>query len=113
MFLTRRKKFKKVVIIYKFTAELELLQNFFKDLLTTDLDEFKTDETKQYYAGQIQSTSMGIDLSIADVMVMYNIDHSAVTYQQVLERLKHTDREKIVRIYYFTTENGIDNQVLG
>ena len=38
--------FKKVVIIYKFTAELELIQNYLKDAVTTDLDAFIAGDIK-------------------------------------------------------------------
>lgn len=104
--------YKKVVIIYKFQFELELMQKAMQaTALTTDLDTFKNTDVR-YFAGQIQSKSEGIDLSIADVMVMYNIDHSAVTYLQIMERLKNTKRTKPVRIMFFTTEEGIDNEVL-
>ena len=55
---------------------------------------------------------MGIDLSIADAMAIYSLDYSAVTYLQVLERLKHTKRTKEVFVYYYTTKNGIDTTIL-
>lgn len=107
-FIHSRFRNKKIAIFYKFKAELEALQEIYKDNLTTDLNEFNT--TDKSIALQFQSGKEGISLALADVLVAYNIDFSSSTYWQFRDRL--TTKERLVnKLYWIFSENGIEKQI--
>ena len=81
---------KKLGIFYVFKEELNALRQVFGDELTTDLDEFNS--TDKHIALQVVSGREGISLRNADCLVMYNVQHSAVSYFQSRDRLTTLDR---------------------
>lgn len=81
---------KKLGIFYVFKEELNALRQVFGDELTTDLDEFNS--TDKAIALQVVSGREGISLKNADCLVMYNVQHSAVSYFQSRDRLTTLDR---------------------
>ena len=99
---------KKIVIFYKFKAELEALKSVFKDSLTTELDEFN--ETEKSIALQIVSGREGINLSKAEAIVYYNIDFSAVSYWQSRDRLTTMERKEN-KIYWIFAKGGIEHEI--
>ena len=102
-------KFKdKIGIFYKFQAELEALQDVFKDNLTTNLDEFNS--TNKNIALQIVSGREGISLKEAEALVYYNIDFSATSYWQSRDRMTTKDRQ-YNKIYWVFAENGIEHKI--
>ena len=82
---------KKIGIFYVFKEELSAIKLVFGDSVTTDLDEFNA--TRKHIALQVVSGREGISLKNADCLVMYNIQHSAVSYFQSRDRLTHKDRD--------------------
>ena len=101
-------KGKKLGIFYKFKAELEALNQVFKDKLTTDLEEFNT--TSKHIALQIVSGREGISLKEADYIVYYNIDFSAVSYWQSRDRLT-TMQRKSNEIFWLFSKGGIEHKI--
>lgn len=102
-------KFKeKIAIFYKFQAELEALQNVFKDNLTTNLDEFNS--TNKNIALQIVSGREGISLKEAKYLVYYNMDFSATSYWQSRDRLTTKDRLSN-EIFYIFARGGIEDSI--
>ena len=89
-FIKSHFKHNKLGIFYVFKEELNVLKIVFGDSLTTDLDEFNS--TNKSIALQIVSGREGISLKNADCLVMYNVQHSAVSYWQSRDRLTHIDR---------------------
>jgi hypothetical protein len=82
---------KKIGIFYVFKEELNALRQVFgSENLTTDLDEFNS--TDKAIALQVVSGREGISLKNADCLVMYNIQHSAVSFWQARDRLTTMDR---------------------
>jgi hypothetical protein len=102
-------KFKdKIGIFYKFQAELEALQDVFKDNLTTNLDEFNS--TNKNIALQIVSGREGISLKEAKYLIYYNMDFSATSYWQSRDRL--TTKERLSNeIFYIFASGGIEQQI--
>ena len=98
----------KIVIFYKFKAELEALKSVFKYSLTTDLAEFN--ETNKSIALQIVSGREGINLSKAEAIVYYNIDFSAVSYWQSRDRLTTMGRKEN-KIYFIFAKGGIEHEI--
>lgn len=102
-------KFKeKIAIFYKFQAELEALQDVFKDNLTTNLDEFNS--TNKNIALQIVSGREGISLKEAKYLVYYNMDFSATSYWQSRDRLTTKDRLSN-EIFYIFARGGIEDSI--
>jgi len=83
-------KGKKIGIFYKFVHEKEMLKEVFGDTLCFDLDEFNS--TDKNIALQIVSGREGISLRKADYLVFINIDFSATSYFQALDRMTTIDR---------------------
>jgi hypothetical protein len=99
---------KKIVIFYKFKAELDALKSVFKENLTTELSEFNS--TNKSIALQIISGREGINLSKAEAIVYYNIDFSAVSYWQSRDRLTTMDRTEN-KIYWIFAKAGIEQEI--
>lgn len=100
----------KIAIFYKFRAERDALLQTFQDEITESVSEFKS-ANKRVYISQILSGSMGVDLSIADVLIFYNIDFSAVQYWQARSRLQTLDRTKPAIVHWIFSEGGIEEKV--
>lgn len=99
----------KMAIMYIFKQELELLREVFgEDNLTNDLEEFNS--TDKHFVGQVVSSREGVNLSKADVLVMYNIQHSAVSYFQARDRLTTKDREEN-NVYWIFSEGGLEEKI--
>ena len=102
-------KGKKIAIIYVFKKELDLLSQVFgAENLTNDLDEFNT--TPKHFVGQVVSSREGISLYKADALVLYNIQHSSVSYIQVRDRMTLKDREEN-NVYLIFAEGGIEDKI--
>jgi len=108
-FIKEKFKNKKLAILYIFKKELDLLcQVFGEDNLTSDIDEFNN--TDKHYVGQVVSSREGINLSKADYLIMYNIQHSAVSYFQARDRLTTIDRPKN-DVFWIFSEGGIEEKI--
>ena len=96
----------KIAIYYKFSSELVLLKRVFGDKLTTDLNVFNNNQGINI-ALQIVSGSEGISLKLADYIVYFNIDFSAVTYWQSRDRMTTIERSSNY-VYWVFAEGGIE-----
>ena len=100
---------KKLAIIYIFKEELNLLRQVFgAENLTNDLDEFNS--TDKHFVGQVVSSREGISLRSADVLIMYNIGHSNVSYLQARDRLTTIDRKEN-KVYFIFSKGGIEDKI--
>ena len=100
---------KKIAIFYKFRAEFDMLCDVLGERITTDIDEFNSDESK-WIALQIVSGREGVNLSSADYLVYLNIDFSAVSYWQSRDRLT-TMQRKTNDVFWIFSENGIEHDI--
>ena len=98
----------KIVIFYKFIAELEAIKKVYLNQVTTDLEEFNT--TDKSIALQIVSGREGLNLSKAKYIVFYNIDFSATSYWQARDRLTTIDR-KSNQIFWVFAKKGIEKAI--
>lgn len=101
-------KGQKLAIFYKFKAELQMLKDYFKDLITDDLNEFNNSD--KWIALQFISGREGINLSKADSLVMFNIDFSATTYFQAKDRLTTIDRKEN-NVYWLFGNKTLDSYI--
>ena len=85
-------KGKKIAIFYYFKAEYDILKSVFGDLLTNDLETFKT--SSKCVALQQVSGSEGLSLKEAEFLVYYNFGYSGRQYAQGRDRMTTIDREQ-------------------
>ena len=102
-------KGKKIAIMYCFVKEKQLLQEVLWDLVTDNLEEFKT--SKKSYIWQIVSNREWISLREADALVFYNIAFSWTSYVQWRDRLSYMWRKEN-NVYFINSENGIEEKIL-
>ena len=98
----------KIVIFYKFIAELEAIKKIYSNQVTTDLEEFNT--TDKSIALQIISGREGLNLSKAKYIVFYNIDFSNLSYWQARDRLTTIDRKEN-NIFWVFSKGGIEHYI--
>lgn len=108
-FIKSRFAGQKIAIYYLFKQEFEVLKKVFPEW--TDSPEEFNSSSEKYFICQMKAGSMGINLSTADALVMYNIDFSAMTYWQVRARMQTKDREKASKMYWVFSEHGIEHHV--
>lgn len=99
----------KIAIFYKFIAEGELLRKTIPN--ATDNPERFNAVPGAAFVSQIQSGSMGVNLSSADVLIFYNIDFSAVQYWQARARLQSLDRAKPALVHWLFSRGGIEDKI--
>ena len=100
---------KKLGIFYVFKEELNALSQVFgSQNLTTDLDEFNSSDKS--IALQVVSGREGISLRNADYLVFYNIQHSAVSYFQAIDRMTTMDRLSN-EIFWVFSNGGIEDKI--
>ena len=102
-------KSQRLAIIYKFVAELEAIKSALGDSVTTDLEEFQASD-HLHFAGQVAATKEGTNLSLADVLVMYNIDFSATAYFQARARLSTQDRPE-TDVHWIFSKGGLEDDI--
>ena len=108
LFIKRKFNNSKIAIFYKFKEELNLLQQVFKDAITTNIHEF--DNSNKNIALQITSGREGISLSKADYLIFYNIDFSATSYWQARDRL--TTKERAYNhVYWIFSQGGLESKI--
>lgn len=100
---------KKIAIFYKFISEGELLRKVFP--MSTDIPELFRDRDDITFICQVTKGRMGVNLSTADALVMYNIDFSATTYFQARARMQSQDRVKASKLYWIFSTDGIERKV--
>ena len=99
----------KIAIFYKFKAEFEALKETFTTW-TNEIEEFNTKKDSVFLV-QILSGREGINLSIADSLIFYNIDFSATSYFQARDRLTSKNRTKGNNVYWLFSVGGIENKI--
>jgi hypothetical protein len=108
-FIRERFAGKRIAIFYKFKAELMAIELAFGDSVTTDLATFQNGDCDNF-AIQIVTGREGINLSVADHIVFYNIDFSATSYFQAKDRMTTKDRMHN-KVYWVFTKGGIEEKI--
>ncbi|ROL55830.1 DEAD/DEAH box helicase [Bacteroidetes/Chlorobi group bacterium Naka2016] len=109
-FIRERIGAKQIAVYYKFQAEGEVLRKVFPNH-TFDPAEFARDPNLVFLS-QIQSGSMGIDLSTAKAIVFYNIDFSFMNYWQARNRIQNRLLSHTPKIFWVFIEGGIESKIL-
>ena len=99
----------KIAIFYKFIGEGDLLRKMFP--MHTDNPEVFNKSNQYTFIVQVVSGRMGVNLSTADCLVMYNIDFSATSYFQARARMQSQTRKIASKLYWIFSERGIERFV--
>jgi len=102
-------KGQKIAIFYKFKAEFEALKETFPTW-TNEIEEFNIKKDSVFLT-QILSGREGINLSIADSLIFYNIDFSATSYFQARDRLTSKTRTKDNNVFWLFSVGGIERKI--
>lgn len=108
-FIRSKYRDKKIAIFYLFQAEGFLLKETFPNW--TNSPEAFNENDNLVFISQIQSGSMGTDLSTADVIVFYNIHHASLLYWQARARSQNMNRKEDSVIHWIFSENGIEKDI--
>jgi len=105
-----RETFKgKTAIMYKFQAEGAMLKAAFEGRWTDSPEEFNA--TDKVYIGQVQSSREGVNLSSADDLVFFSIDHSALSYLQGRDRASYLGRDRANRVHWLFAARSLEPQI--
>jgi hypothetical protein len=105
-----RETFKgKTAILYKFQAEGAMLKAAFEGRWTDSPEEFNA--TDKVYIGQVQSSREGVNLSSADDLVFFSIDHSALSYLQGINRSAYVNRTRANRVHWLFAARSIEPSI--
>jgi hypothetical protein len=110
LYIRENYKGKKIAIYYCFIAEGDLLRKAFPNH-TNDPAHFNATDTETVFVSQIQSGSMGVNLSAADYIIFYNIHFSSLLYWQARARMQSKDRTKDSIVHWIFTEGGIEEKI--
>lgn len=103
---------KRCVIFTKFVAEEKLLlQSKYKiEDSTGNIDDFQQGRAK-HFISNVAKASMGVNLSMADVIVFYNLDFSSKNFIQAKARLQAYAKEEKTKIVYLFTVGGLEEKI--
>ncbi len=101
----------KIAVYYLFKAEGEMLRKVLGTRVTEDPEEFNATGSEKVFISQIQSGSMGVNLSSADVLIFMNISFSATHYFQARARTGSRTRVKPQVIHWLFTTEGIEQKI--
>lgn len=108
-FIKQRFEGKKIAIFYKFIAEFDMLKQIFGNW--TNCHDTFNQSNDLVFLSQIVSGREGISLKTADCLIFFNIDFSALSYFQAIDRLTSKDRVKENKVYWVFAKNGIEHQI--
>jgi hypothetical protein len=109
--INRQYEGRKVAVFYKYQAEREALQQVFGNGCETP-EEFNRESGAAFIMLQIQSGREGVNLSTADVLVMYNVDFAAVSYWQARARMQSMNRATPATVIWLQYAGGIEPRIL-
>jgi hypothetical protein len=99
----------KTAILYKFQAEGQMLKAAFDGRWTDSPEEFNASD--KVYIGQVQSSREGVNLSSADDLVFFSIDHSALSYLQGRDRASYLGRDRANRVHWLFAARSIEPSI--
>jgi hypothetical protein len=101
----------KTAILYKFQAEGTMLREVFAGRHTDSPETFNSTGAEVVYIGQVQSSREGVNLSSADDLVFFSIDHSALSYLQGRDRASYLGRERANRVHWLFAARSLEPHI--
>lgn len=97
----------KFAIYYKYQAERDAIARHFD--ITDDPREFANSD--KIFCSQILAGREGVNLSVCNDLIFYNLDFSYTSYAQTLARMSARDKETISRVHFLFAEGGIERMI--
>jgi len=101
----------RIAIYYGYIKEGEMLREHITGTIANTPEQFR-EIPGSVFIGQHQSNKEGIDLQVADVIIMYSTPWSHVCYAQIRQRANVRGREKPSRVLWLVGKGGIDGLVI-
>jgi hypothetical protein len=101
---------RKTAILYKFKAEGDMLKAAF-DGRWTDSPEVFNATLDAVFIGQVQSSREGVNLSTADDLVFFSIDHASLSYLQGRDRASYLGRTTPPVVHWLFAERSIEPRI--
>ncbi len=98
---------KKVAVYAHYRSEVEMLTEHLK--ADTCPDTFKESDNK-YLVMQQTSGALGIDLSFADLYILYFWSYSGTVFTQSINRMLNKKRVEDAHVHVFITEESIEQE---
>ena len=116
---------RKVVVMSRFTAELDDIQALFEKRQIeyavirggiTDRDEqirkFQNDSNCLVFIGQIAAAGLGITLTAASTMIFYSLDYSMSNFEQAKARIHRVSQKNDCLYIYLIAKDTVDAKIL-
>ena len=116
---------RKVVVMARFTAELEDIQRLLEKKQIeyavirggiSDRDEqirkFQNDSTCLVFVGQIAAAGLGITLTAASTMIFYSLDYSMSNFEQAKARIHRVSQKNDCLYIYLIAKDTVDAKIL-
>lgn len=102
----------RAVIVYKYIADLQSLQDYFiADSYTTDVDEFKRNPDKKYLFLQCgMCKSFNLQSSCSHI-IFYTMDHSFIKYKQMIHRCWRIGQKNKCTVNILIMRNSIEEKI--
>lgn len=100
---------KKIAIFYLYDQEGKLLKEKIKNW-TQDPLRFASDKSLVFIS-QFQSGARAINLSVAEVIIFYNIHFSSELYQQARQRGQEKNKKTKTELHWLFSKGGIEEKI--
>ena len=101
---------RKTAVLYKFKAEGDMLKAAFEGRWTDSPEVFNA-TPDAVYIGQVQSSREGVNLSTADDLVFFSIDHASLSYLQGRDRASYLGRTTPPVVHWLFAERSIEPRI--
>jgi len=101
----------RVAVFYKYQAEREAIEQVLGKGCDT-AEQFNQSGGAARIFLQIISGREGVNLSSADVLIMYNVDFAAVSYWQARARMQSMNRSEPALVVWLQYSGGIEPRIL-
>lgn len=101
---------RKTAVLYKFKAEGDMLKQVYAGRWTDSPEVFNA-TPDAVYIGQVQSSREGVNLSSADDLVFFSIDHSSLSYLQGRDRASYLGRTTPPVVHWVFAERSIEPRI--
>ncbi len=114
----------KVVVFSQYLYMLDIIENYLKekewgyaqirgDTLNrpAELKRFQEDPTCVVFIGSLQAAGLGIDLTSANVVVLYDRWWNAARENQAIDRVHRIGQQRGVQVYKLITKNTIEEKI--
>ena len=101
----------RIAVYYAYIKEGEMLRERIIAPVASTPEQFR-ESLNSVFIGQHQSNKEGIDLRLADVIIMYSTPWSHVCYAQIKQRANVRGREIPSRLLWLVGKWGIDSHII-